>query len=90
VLEAWDKLEGVPVSGASVSSAPVSGVSLDSEKSPEKILPVDLTEAKQSAALAPARQEPEAVEEAPIQPMLSDFGLYKCQICGKMVMGYEK
>ncbi len=24
------------------------------------------------------------------QPMLSDFGLYKCVECGKMVMGYEK
>jgi DNA-directed RNA polymerase subunit RPC12/RpoP len=22
--------------------------------------------------------------------MLSDFGLYKCSVCGKMVMGYEK
>ncbi len=22
--------------------------------------------------------------------MLSDFGLYKCPLCGKMVMGYEK
>jgi hypothetical protein len=21
---------------------------------------------------------------------LSDFGLYKCQVCGKMVMGFEK
>jgi hypothetical protein len=27
---------------------------------------------------------------APAQPMLSDFGLYKCPLCGKMVMGYEK
>ena len=24
------------------------------------------------------------------QPMLSDFGLYKCVQRGKMVMGYEK
>jgi hypothetical protein len=22
--------------------------------------------------------------------MLSDFGLYKCEACGKMVMGYGK
>jgi hypothetical protein len=29
-------------------------------------------------------------EENPAQPMLSDFGLYKCPLCGKMVMGYEK
>jgi hypothetical protein len=24
------------------------------------------------------------------QPTLSDFGLYKCESCGKMVMGFEK
>ncbi len=24
------------------------------------------------------------------QPLPSDFGLYKCVQCGKMVMGYEK
>jgi hypothetical protein len=24
------------------------------------------------------------------QLILSNFGLYKCGICGKMVMGYEK
>jgi hypothetical protein len=29
-------------------------------------------------------------EEYANQPMPSDFGLYKCSECGKMVMGYEK
>jgi hypothetical protein len=24
------------------------------------------------------------------QPMLYDFGLYDCPLCGRMVMGYEK
>ena len=24
------------------------------------------------------------------QPILTDFGLYKCGVCGKMVMGFEK
>ena len=24
------------------------------------------------------------------QPTLTDFGLYKCEVCGKMVMGFEK
>jgi hypothetical protein len=28
--------------------------------------------------------------QTPLQPALSDFGLYKCSVCGKMVMGYEK
>jgi len=39
---------------------------------------------------APARKELKPVEENPAQPMLSDFGLYKCGTCGKMVIGYEK
>lgn len=30
------------------------------------------------------------ITQSPNQPMLSDFGLYKCPLCGKMVMGYEK
>jgi len=34
--------------------------------------------------------EPLAKEEPPGQLPLSDFGLYKCESCGKMVMGYEK
>ncbi|MHC1770186.1 MAG: N-6 DNA methylase [Flexilinea sp.] len=25
-----------------------------------------------------------------LQPTLTDFGLYKCEVCGKLVMGYEK
>jgi hypothetical protein len=29
-------------------------------------------------------------EPLPAQPTLSDFGLYKCEVCGKMVMGFEK
>ena len=46
---------------------------------------------------AMAREEPvrapkaasNSVEENPGQPILSDFGLYACVKCGKMVMGYE-
>ena len=33
---------------------------------------------------------PKPVEENPAQPMLFDFGLYKCVQCEKMVMGFEK
>lgn len=45
---------------------------------------------KKEEIVLPARKEPKPVEENPDQPMLSDFGLYKCGECGKMVMGYEK
>lgn len=30
------------------------------------------------------------VDNTPAQPMLSDFGLYKCLECDKMIMGYKK
>ena len=40
-----------------------------------------------TSAAVPMRREESAPEG---QPMLSDFGLYKCGICGKMVMGYER
>jgi hypothetical protein len=33
---------------------------------------------------------PETSDHPTIQPSFSDFGLYKCTACGKMVMGYEK
>ena len=37
------------------------------------------------------RQQNAKNRTSPIeQPTLSDFGLYKCGVCGKMVMGFEK
>lgn len=37
------------------------------------------------------RQQDVKSQTSPIeQPTLSDFGLYKCGVCGKMVMGFEK
>jgi hypothetical protein len=38
----------------------------------------------------PAAPERNEAEQPAAQPTLSDFGLYKCESCGKMVMGYEK
>jgi hypothetical protein len=43
-----------------------------------------------SASVAAPKAAPKPVQENPAQPMLSDFRLYKCLQCGKMVMGYEK
>jgi hypothetical protein len=37
--------------------------------------------------------QPKVVKEIDLpeaQPTLTDFGLYKCEVCGKMVMGFEK
>jgi hypothetical protein len=41
------------------------------------------------AATRPAVKE-QAEEENPVQPSFTDFGLYKCEPSGKMVMGFEK
>ena len=79
VLEAWDALEGVQVSGFRVSSEQLSATSNQSPVVVEK-------KEERSAPVA----APKPVEDNPAQPMLSDFGLYKCVQCGKMVMGYEK
>lgn len=48
----------------------------------EKPVRVDPQKFPDSRPTDPSKQEQ--------QPMLSDFGLYKCQACGKMVIGYEK
>lgn len=78
VLEAWDQLEGVapaPVSvPVEVSTAP------KIESKAEQVKPV-VEQVKEKSMPEPAAES---------QPMLSDFGLYKCGVCGKMVMGFEK
>jgi hypothetical protein len=79
VLEAWDKLEGVEVSAYSGGRSPAASMQ-----------PAVIQVAAAAPAKSAPKKEPKAVEVDPAQPMLSDFGLYKCQVCGKMVMGYEK
>jgi hypothetical protein len=74
VLEAWDKLEGIEPAQV-VESKPAS-----SEPSAAKL--------PKPAAMKVKRYTPAPENHA--QPMLSDFGLYKCGECGMLVMGYEK
>lgn len=96
VLEAWDGLEGVEVNSYtgkqvdelretskpfSVTSEPPAPAVKPENRSivkPENVKPV------KPENLTPENLKPET------QPMLSDFGLYKCPLCEKMVMGYEK
>ncbi len=65
------------------------------ELAPAKVNePVPTAETSMST-LPPEPEKPVQEEQAPqpaqeSQPMLSDFGLYKCGVCGKMVMGFEK
>ena len=96
VLEAWDSLAGVevnsytgkqvdelretskPLSVTSEPPAPAVKPENRSTVKPENVKPVKPENVK------PENLKPET------QPMLSDFGLYKCPLCEKMVMGYEK
>ena len=41
-------------------------------------------------APAPVQPAPAPQAEPPAQPALDAFGLYKCQTCGKRVMGFDK
>lgn len=91
VLEAWDALEGVPVSGYQVSGekAVVSEqLSVTSEKPSAPVVKPENRSTVKPENVTPKNLTPDT--ETPAQPMLSDFGLYKCAGCGKMVMGYEK
>jgi hypothetical protein len=84
VLEAWDKLEGVEVSAYSGGQSP------EASEQPAMIKTAADEEPSAAPAKSAPKKEPKPVEENPAQPMLSDFGLYKCPLCGKKVMGYEK
>ena len=55
------------------------------EHKPEPVVEV-LT---QSEVKAP-EDDVKPVEESPEQITFSDFGLYKCPVCGKMVMGFDR
>jgi hypothetical protein len=92
VLEAWDRLVGMEIGnpegyrGASSvgSAAPeVKSVSSESAESRSAAGPA-LVEAEKSRSESESPAQPES------QPMLSDYGLYKCGECGKLVIGYDK
>lgn len=87
VLEAWERLGSGELGVVSGELGVVSGE-----------LGVEHGELGVERGGEAVREEPEvkrepavkAQEEPPLQPALSDFGLYKCGACGKMVMGFEK
>jgi hypothetical protein len=95
VLEAWDRLEGVAVGGEKwlKNERPV----LPAPKQETNPTAQPTGESKPAAGAdrpaAPVKAASAVVKEGEGpggQPMLSDFGVYKCEVCGKMVMGYEK
>lgn len=97
VLEAWEKLEAGDWVRAG-GTAPLPLVDRRLEPVVEiRSQPVAEPVREEPAAVKqpkPVKREPavkeQEKEETPMQPALSDFGLYKCSVCGKMVMGFEK
>ena len=79
VLEAWERLE------ASGEWPTMGGGPRE-----EAARPAAKTEQPEPAPVSPPPTAPEPAVEPGVQPTFSDFGLYKCAACGKMVMGFEK
>lgn len=100
VLEAWDRLEGVEVgnpNGYSAQSAAVttkqetiSVVQPRSESRPAAVQTQLPATAKPPLPVTPPSKVVKEIDPPAGQPTLTDFGLYKCEVCGKMVMGFEK
>jgi len=88
VLEAWDRLEGVEVGNPDGYPAQSAAVL---QKQETILVPQPKSE---SRPVAVQTQHPASAKrdmDPPVdQPTLTDFGLYKCEVCGKMVMGFEK
>jgi len=100
VLEAWDRLEGVEVSNPNGYSAQsvavppkqetISMVQPRSESRPAAVQTQLPASAKPNLPVPPPAKVEKEIDPPVDQPTLSDFGLYKCEVCGKMVMGFEK
>ena len=46
--------------------------------------------AKPNSPVTPPAKVVKDIDPPEAQPTLTDFGLYKCDVCGKRVMGFEK
>lgn len=91
VLEAWERLSAAGWKDTG-GAAPLA----QADRRPEPVVEVSSKPMEKGMQVEPeqARREPAAIkeekQETPLQPALSDFGLYKCGLCGKMVMGYDR
>jgi len=100
VLEAWDRLEGVEIGNPDGHSAQSAAVSTRQEtiivaqprpeSRPAAVRTQFPAPAKPSLSVTPPDKVIKEIDPPAGQPTLTDFGLYKCEVCGKMVMGFEK
>ncbi len=99
VLEAWERLaasgelprssDKQPAVVEKESSEPPTASSQEKTSSEaQKSKPVRVFAPQ--PAIKPNEEEIKPVEPTLAQMGFSDFGLYKCQVCGKMVMGFDR
>ncbi len=93
VLEAWERLEArgeLPAERGALQASNEGEV--ESER--QEVLTIQPEKREDEPIAAPGVLPPPAgkqkAEETPIPPSLTDFGLYKCEVCGKMVMGFDR
>jgi len=100
ILEAWDRLEDVEVGNPDGNPSQRAAVSQKqetilvpqpkSESRPAVVQTQLPAPAKPNSPVKPPAKVVKAIDPPADQPTLTDFGLYKCEVCGKMVMGFEK
>jgi hypothetical protein len=88
VLEAWNRLEGIEIGNPDGYREQTAAETLkqDTNSVPQP-KPETLPAAVQTQSSTTAKKE---VYPPVDQRTFTDFGLYKCESCGKMVMGFEK
>ncbi len=102
VLEAWERLMAsgeLPVAGGEermasgehdVSSSEQRMVSREVKAGSVEHKPEPVVEVLTQPEVKAPEEDVKPVEESPEQITFSDFGLYKCPVCGKMVMGFDR
>ncbi len=102
VLEAWDRLaergvevgnpDGYPSQDSAVTTKQetISVAQPRIESRPAAVQTQLSTPAKPPLPVTPPTMVIKEIDPPVDQPTLTDFGLYKCEVCGKMVMGFEK
>jgi hypothetical protein len=96
----WDRLEGVEVGNpdgyleqAAAVTPKQETISVPQPKSeiqPAKVHTQLSAPAKPLLPVTPPSKVVKEIDPPAGQPTLTDFGLYKCEVCVKMVMGFEK
>ncbi len=100
VLEAWDRLEGVEVGNPDGYLEQSTTVNPDHETNPlsqstsERHPGANQTQlpasAKPNSPVTPPAKMVKENDPPTDQLTLTDFGIYKCETCGKLVMGFDK